>query len=145
MKDGDLVRPAGITVLGILMIVAGVVFAGTGFLFAFMGSSTAFHSASNGGQSAAFSTLGAAAGVIFLLFGGLHVVLALGILKMRNVARILTIFLFILSGTGAAMGLIATIPHYTSGALLGNLAIIVADASALWYLLRPHIKEAFGA
>lgn len=127
------------------MIVAGVVFAVTGFLFAFMGSSTAFHAATNGGQSAALSTLGAAAGVIFLLFGGLHVVLALGILKMRNVARILTIFLFILSGSGAGLGLLATIPHYTSGAVLGNLAIVVADALALWYLLRPHIKNAFGA
>ena len=114
-------------------------------MFVFLGSSTAVNTARSGGQSAALSALGAAAGVVFLLFGGVHIVLALGILKMRNVARVLTIFLFILSRVGAALGLIATGLHYTNAALIWNFSILGADALALWYLLADHVKEAFGA
>ena len=82
---------------------------------------------------------------IFLLFGGLHIVLAVGIFKMRNIARILTIFLFLLIGTGACLGLIATLLSYSHVGLAWNVSLLAVDALALWYLLRPHVKEAFGA
>lgn len=139
-------RPAGVTILGILMIVAGVGFAISGFLFFFLGSTGATATAPTSGAMAALLTaLGAAAGVIFLVFGGLHVVLAIGIFRMRNIARVFTIFLFVLIGAGACLGLIATLLSYSHVGLAWNASLLVLDALALWYLLRPDVKEAFSA
>ena len=139
-------RPVGVTILGVLMIVAGLGFAVAGLVFLFMGSTGAMATTQTSGIMAALlAALGAAAGVIFLLFGGLHIVLAVGIFKMRNIARILTIFLFLLIGTGACLGLIATLLSYSHVGLAWNVSLLAVDALALWYLLRPHVKEAFGA
>lgn len=139
-------RPVGVTILGIAMIVAGIGFAVSGFVFFFMGSTGASATApTNSIVAALLTALGAAAGIIFLLFGGLHVVLAIGIFKMRNIARVFTIFLFLLIGAGACLGLIATLLSYSHVGLAWNASLLVLDALALWYLLRPDVKEAFSA
>jgi hypothetical protein len=139
-------RPVGVTILGVLMIFAGLGFAGAGLMFFFMGSTGAMATAQTSGTVAVvLAALGAAAGVIFLLFGGLHVILAIGIFKMRNVARVFTIFLFVLIGASACLGLIATLLSYSHVGLAWNVSLLAVDALALWYLLRSDIKEAFGA
>jgi hypothetical protein len=139
-------RPVGVNVLGVLMIAAGLGFAAAGFLFFFMGTTGASATAPTHGVVAAMlAAVGAAAGVIFLLFGALHVVLAIGIFRMRNVARVFTIFLFILIGAGASLGAIATLLSYSHIALAWNVSLLAVDALALWYLLRPETKAAFGA
>ena len=139
-------RPTGVTILGVMMALAGVLFAIAGLAFVFMGSTAAVATAhENGSVAALFAGLGAAAGVIFVLFGGLHIVLAIGILKLRNLARILTIFLFALSAAGACLGLIVILLRFSRIALAWNISLAAVDAFVLWYLLRPRIKEAFGA
>ncbi len=139
-------RPLGVTILGVGMILAGLGFAATGIIFFFMGSTGATATApENGAMATVLAALGAAAGVIFLLFGALHVVLAMAIFKLRNAARVLTIFLFLLIATGACLGLVATLVSYSHVGLLWNASILVLDLLALWYLLRPETKEAFHA
>jgi hypothetical protein len=139
-------RPFGVTILGAGMILAGLGFAVTGILFFFMGSTGATATApENGAVATVLAALGAAAGIIFLLFGALHVVLAIAIFKLRNLARILTIFLFLLIAAGALLGLFATLVSYSHHGLLWNVFILVLDLLALWYLLRPATKEAFHA
>jgi len=139
-------RPFGITVLGVLMIGAGLGFAAAGFVFFFMGSTGASATAStHGGVAALLAALGAAAGVVFLLFGAVHVVLAVGIFRLRNVARVFTVFLFLLIGAGAILGLIATLLSYSQVGLAWNVSLLALDGLALWYLLRPETKAAFGA
>jgi hypothetical protein len=128
------------------MILAGLGFAATGILFFFMGSTGATATAPESGVMATVLTaLGAAAGVIFLLFEALHVILAMAIFKLRNVARILTIFLFLLIAAGACLGLVATLVSYSHVGLIWNVSILALDSLALWYLLRPATKEAFHA
>jgi hypothetical protein len=137
-------RPLGITILGAGMILAGLGFAAAAVFIFFVGSTGASAAAPESGALAAlFAALGAAGGTIFLLFGALHVVLAIAIFQLRNVARILTIFLFLLVAAGACLGLIATLMSYSHVALLWNFTIIVLDLLALWYLLRPQTKEVF--
>ena len=137
-------RPVGVTILGVLMIAAGIGFAAIGFLFFFIGSTGATAAAPTSGIVATLvAALGAAAGVIFLLFGGLHAALAFGIFKLRNLARVLTIFLLMLIGAGACLGLIATLLTYSHIALVWNVLLLGIDALGLWYLLRPETKEAF--
>jgi hypothetical protein len=139
-------RPLGVTILGAGMILAGLGFAATGILFFFMGSTGATATAPESGVMATVLTaLGAAAGVIFLLFEALHVILAMAIFKLRNVARILTIFLFLLIAAGACLGLVATLVSYSHVGLIWNVSILALDSLALWYLLRPATKEAFHA
>jgi len=139
-------RPLGVTILGAGMILAGLGFGATGIIFFFMGSTGATATAAqNSAMATALAALGAAAGAIFLLFGALHIVLALAIFKLRNVARILTMFLFLLIAAGACLGLIATIVSYSHAGLLWNVSILALDLLALWYLLRPATKEAFHA
>ena len=139
-------RPLGVTILGVGMILAGLGFAATGIIFFFMGSTGATATApENGAMATVLAALGAAAGVIFLLFGALHVVLAIAVFQLRNLARILTIFLFVLIAAGASLGLLATLVSYSHVGLLWNVSILVLDLLALWYLLRPATKEAFHA
>ena len=137
-------RPVGVTILTAGMVLAGLGFAATGVLFFFMGSTGATATApQSGATAAALAALGAAGGVIFLLFGAVHVVLAIAIFQLRNLARILTIFLFLLIAAGACLGLIATLLSYSHISLAWNVFILVLDLLALWYLLRPATKEAF--
>jgi hypothetical protein len=128
------------------MILAGLGFAATGLIFFFMGSTGATATApQNNAMATLLAALGAAAGVIFLLFGVLHVVLAIAVFQLRNIARIITIFLFLLIAAGACLGLIATFLSYSRAGLLWNFSILIVDSVALWYLLRPGTKEAFHA
>ena len=139
-------RPVGVTILGAGMILAGLGFAATGLIFFFMGSTGATATApENGAMATLLAALGAAAGVIFLLFGALHAVLAIAIFKLRNLGRILTIFLFLLIAAGACLGLVATLVSYSHFGLIWNVFILSLDLLALWYLLRPATKEAFHA
>jgi hypothetical protein len=127
------------------MVIAGILFAITGVAFFVLGFKSGAANTPTGGLAAAWVGASAAAGVIFLAFGGLHAFLAIGLLKLRNAARVLTIFLFSLSAVGACLGLIATSVRFNQMALAWNASLVVADAMALWYLLRPQTKKAFGA
>lgn len=139
-------RPLGVTILGAGMILAGLGFASTGLIFFFMGSTGATATApENGVMAIVLAALGAAAGVIFLLFGVLHVVLAIAVFQLRNLARIFTIFLFLLIAAGACLGLLATLMSYSHFGLAWNVSILAVDLLGLWYLLRPATKEAFHA
>jgi hypothetical protein len=137
--------PTGITILAAVMILAGVLFALAGLAFFLVGSKLAVTIGHEGaGLAAVLGGMGAA-GVIFLAFGGLHVVLAIGLLQHRNAARILTILLFGLSTVGACIGLIATTVRFNQAGLTWNAGLIGVDVWVLWYLLRPQTKNAFGA
>ncbi|HET6144760.1 MAG TPA: hypothetical protein VFE02_14715 [Candidatus Acidoferrales bacterium] len=139
-------RPFGVTILGVGMIIAGLGFAGAGVFFFLMGSTGATATApTNGPMAALLAALGAAAGVLFLLFGALHVVLAIAVFQLRNIARVATIFLFLLIAAGACLGLVATLVSYSHVGLLWNVSILVLDSLALWYLLRSSTKQAFRA
>jgi hypothetical protein len=138
--------PTAITILATVMNLAGVVFALAGLAFFFMGSKLAVTiSNTNAGLAAVLAGMGAAAGVVFLAFGGLHVVLAIGLLQHRNAARILTILLFGLSTVGACMGLVATSVRFSQVGMTWNVGLIGVDVWVLWYLLRPQTKNAFNA
>jgi hypothetical protein len=139
-------RPLGVTILSAGMILAGLGF-GVAAIFIFLAGSTGATAAApeNGAMATALAALGAAGGIIFLLFGAVHVILAIAVFQLRNLARILTIFLFVLIAVGACLGLFATLLSYSRVGLLWNVSILLLDLLALWYLLRPATKEAFRA
>ena len=137
-------RPLGVTILTAGMILAGLASAAAGIFIFFAGSAGATATApSSGALAALLAALGAAGGVLSLLFGGLHMILAVGIFQMRSLARILAMLLFVLIAVGACLGLAATLLSYSHVALLWNVSILVVDLLALGYLWRPATKEAF--
>jgi hypothetical protein len=126
------------------MIVAGAAFGVAGLAFFFVGSTGAAAAArTHAGTAALLAALGAASGVIFLLFGALHVVLAIGIFKLRSLSRVGTILLFLLIAAGACLGLIATLLRFSSAGIAWNVSLLVVAGAVLWYLLLPSTKRAF--
>ncbi len=137
-------RPLGVTILTAAMILAGLASAAAGVFFFFVGSTGATATAPESGAMATLlAALGAAGGILALLFGGLHIVLAIGIFQLRNLARILAMFLFGLIAAGACLGLIATLLSFSHVAVIWNASILAADVLALSYLMLRETKEAF--
>jgi hypothetical protein len=137
-------RPVGIIVPAAVMVIAGFAFGLAGIEFFLMGTRGAISAGvENKALAAALAGLGAAAGVIFLLFGVFHVVLAVGLLQLQDLARILSILLFGLSAVGAAIGLIVTIFRFNRVVLAWDLVVMATDVAFMWYLLRPHVKLSF--
>ena len=126
--------PIGVEILAALMVIAGILFVIVG---------TSFFISRPKGIGPAWVGVGAAAGVIFVVFGALHEVLAFGLMKLRDTARVLSILLLGLSAIGACLGLTASLVSFSFLAMAWNTTVIVADAGALWYLRRPQVKEAF--
>lgn len=137
-------RPFGVTALALVMVLAGIGFGLAGMEFFMMGTRGAI---STGVESKALGVvlagLGAAAGVIFLLFGVFHIVLAVGLLQLQDLARILSVLLFALSAAGAAVGLIVTVFRFNRIVLAWDVIVMAADMGFIWYLHRPHIKFFF--
>lgn len=126
--------PIGVEILAGLMALAGILFVIVGMSFFILRPK---------GIGTAWVGVGAAAGVILVAFGALHEVLAIGLMKLRDTARVLSILLLGLSAIGACLGLTATLVRFSYAALAWNFTVIAADAGALWYLLRSQVKEAF--
>src|SRR3989338_4306534 len=74
----------------------------------------------------------------------LAILLGWGMWKLKNWARIITIVLCALGALGALAGVaIAAMAGQMISAGF-NLVFLLIYAWIIWYLLRPHVKEAFG-
>jgi hypothetical protein len=141
-------RPTGVTVIAVLDFI-GAAFCVIGGVLMFAGGAmlgSLFGAAANANGTPAVGAgvmagMGAALGVIFLLIAALAIVVAMGLLKLKNWARITTIVL-------AALGLLGSIRNFIGG--LGNGAIIMGVIFVayyiwvIWYMLQPNVKQAFG-
>jgi hypothetical protein len=137
-------RPTGVTILGVLGFLIGgcLVLAG---LAVILGGAVLSRMASSGGLGMLAGVGGAILGVIFFGFAALYIVDAIGLLKVKNWARILTIILVGMSLLRAAFGLMAALPHLHPAGLLFMLIIAAIEVWILVYLFKPDVKQAFGA
>lgn len=136
--------PIGVEILAAVIALAAVAFMVAGLAFLVPGFKDGGATRPQGGDlGALWVGVGAAAGAIFLSGGALHEVLAIGLIRLRNAARALSILLLGLSAAVACLGLMAAFVRFSHTALAWNIGVGVADAGALWYLLRPQIKEVF--
>jgi len=143
-------RPTGVTILAILnflgagfYILIGLLFMlGMGILGGMAGQSGGEGSA---GAMGMMMGLGAVAGVIFIVLAIIPFAIGWGLWKLKNWARIICIVLF-------ALGALAALAGVGIGAMAGemisagfNLVFLLLYAWIIWYLTRPHVKQAFGA
>jgi uncharacterized membrane protein (DUF2068 family) len=137
-------RPTGVTVLAILSFIG----AGLTVLvaLAFMMGGAALSQMTGGGPGAAmFAGLGAIGGVFILCFAVLYVVVGIGLWMLRNWGRLL---MMILAGVGlvfGAIGLLTALMHFRMMGLAWNVVVCAVDLLIITYLLKPHVKQAFGA
>jgi hypothetical protein len=143
-------RPTGVTVIAVLDFI-GAAFCVIGGLLMFMGGAMlgSFFSAAataNGATGAApaagfMAGIGAALGVVFLLFAVFAIFVAMGLLKLKNWARITTI---VLSGLGLLSTLSRFLHGFAGGGMVMTIIVLAYYIWVIWYMLQPNVKAAFG-
>jgi len=136
-------RPTGVTVLAILSFLAGglVLLIALGALLggAMIASVFASLPASLVGVGAIIVA------VICFLFAALYAANGVGLLKLQNWARVLTIVLIILGLLSAVLGGFGALAHFRVFLLVRQLIVAGIDVWILMYLYKPHVKQAFGS
>ncbi len=140
-------RPTGVTVLAVLLMIfaAFAAFAGLALLVMGLGGGAALQMrGTSTGMSSMIAGMGALGGVFLLALAAAYVVLGVGLLKLLNWARVVTLVLVGLGLLLAAIGLLTALIHFQVGMIAGRLIAAGIDVWIIWYLLRPDVKQAFG-
>ena len=87
---------------------------------------------------------GAVVGVVLLGVAVLYVALGIGLWKLLNWARILLIVLCGLGVVFNALGLLSSLVHFHPVLVFWRAIIVAVDLWIALYLLKPHVKQAFG-
>ncbi len=137
-------RPSGVTILAVLAFIgAGMLVLAA--LLVFLGGAMVANMAMRPGMGMIAGIGGAILGIVFLGFAALYAVIGTGMLKLQNWARILVI---ILSGLGAflnAIGVLSAMFHFHPLLVVWRLILVGVNVWIALYLLKPHVKQAFGA
>lgn len=141
-------RPTGVTVLSVLNFIAAgfyllgalAIFVGGAFL-----ASMSRSSGGGAGPMALIAGIGAFAGVFFLIGVGLCLLVGIGLWKLANWARILEMVFMALGILFGLLGLLGSMANFHIGVVVWQLCIIGIEVWILIYLLKPHVKQAFGA
>ncbi len=141
-------KPAGVIVIAILYfigaalcLIGGLLFiAGGGLLASMMSQSGQAGASPLAGMMAG---LGAVAGIVILAIGVIDLLVGIGLIKLKNWARIVAI---VFSGIGAAvqlLGILTSLSHFNVGAMVFPVIFLGIYALIIWYLLKPDVKAAF--
>jgi hypothetical protein len=137
-------RPTGVTILAVLAFIGTgcLVLAALGVL---LGGAMIANMAARPGMGMAAGIGGAVIGVSFLVIAILYAAVGIGFLKLQNWARILTI---VLCGLGALLnflGIFAGLLHFHPLVVVWRIILLAVNLWIVVYLLKPHVKQAFGA
>jgi hypothetical protein len=137
-------RPTGVTILALLGFLSAALLAGTALVM-FVSATFLANLAARPGFDMLAGSGGAVFGVAFLVFAAFYLVGAIGLWKLQNWARILVI---VLCGLGAllnALGLLTALLHFQVLSILEGAVVVALLVWILLYLLKPRVKQAFGA
>jgi len=133
-------RPLGVTLIGayqILRGVLGVIFGLCLLLFTGLAVKLASLASEGNALERILHNFGRMAGLGVLAFATLHILAGLGLLKMQNWGRLLTLLL-------SAIALVVLLPILA--ATLGLPLIFAAiNAATIFYLAMPPVKRVFHA
>lgn len=139
-------RPTGVTILAILA------FIGAGLLalvavFSLLGGALVSSLASS--RVGMFAGVGAAVlAIILLICAAVDLVVGIGLWKLQNWARIITIIFVGLGLLGSVLSIISPFAHmhmFFFVFLIRRLVLAAIYAWILWYLFQPNVKQSFGA
>lgn len=140
-------RPTGVTLISVLCFIFGAIYAlagvgmvaGGGMIATWMSQ----QGQSMGPASGMIAGLGAAVGIFFLAFAVVDIAIGVGLLKLKEWARITSI---VLAGIGAALGalgLLGGLVHFVLFATIIRLCVLAVEVWIVIYLLKPEVKAAF--
>jgi hypothetical protein len=143
-------RPTGVTIIAVLdfigaaslLILGLLAFAGGSLIAGFINAAAA-----QSGTAGAAPASGLAAGIgifigaIFLAFAIFAIFVAIGLLKLKNWARVTTIVLSVLGLLGSLRNLIAA---FHGGGMIFTIVVLAYYIWVIWYMLQPNVKAAFG-
>jgi hypothetical protein len=143
-------RPTGVTIIAVLDFIGAALCVILGLLMfaggAMLGSLFSAAATANGANGAApvsgfMAGIGIFIGAIFIFFAVLAIFVALGLLKLKNWARITSIVL-------SALGLLGSIRNLALGfhgsGMVMTIIFLAYYIWVIWYLLQPNVKAAFG-
>jgi len=139
-------RPAGVTIIAVLTFCGAVILALSSFSFfliAVMGTTS-----KDGRQpvSAAIDGMGVAGGFSLLVLASVAACLAIGVLKLREWARIVSIA-SVAAGIGCTIFSFFAFWSYRLipivAMIVFHLLVMATGAWMLTYLVRPRVKQAF--
>ncbi|HTW23852.1 MAG TPA: hypothetical protein VMD78_09640 [Candidatus Baltobacteraceae bacterium] len=137
-------RPTGVTILAVLA------FCGAGLLvlgaLAVLFGGVLLSSLSSSGVGMMAGVGAAVVAVVLVACAGLDVAIGVGLLKLQNWARVVTIVLCALFFLGSIFSIFS--PFHTHFFFLifviRRLVMAAIYAWILWYLFQPNVKQAFG-
>jgi hypothetical protein len=141
-------RPAGVTIIAILAFLSAAILAVGSLAFFFVAVLGATGGDAGDPASVAIAGMGVAGGFSLLVLAGVAACLAIGVLRLREWARIISV-------ASIGVGIICTIlslfaflgyPVIPVVPMIVVLAIVIATGTwMLAYLVRPRVRLAFRA
>jgi hypothetical protein len=144
-------RPTGVTLISLLyFFVTLVLLLCTVVFIGLMGAAGLGAHAHEMGPLGVLAGLGAVAGLICLIFAVVVALIGWGLWALKEWARLVALVfsgLGLLGGVAGFLGSILLRSHLlpamgVAGAAFGLVRIAI-NALILWYLLQPHVKQAF--
>jgi hypothetical protein len=140
-------RPAGVTIIAILGFIVGGLAAILGLWMLVGGALMSTMAHRHAGMMLGMT--GTFAGVVLLGIAALVIVTSIGLLKLQEWARILTVVLNAVHLMIAALGLLDAfrnihIPFFV-GVMLRHIVMLAIGVWIIVYLIQPKVKHAFAA
>lgn len=143
-KELKMQRPTGVTIIAVLAFLG----AGCLLLLALLSLvGGALFSSLASSRLGALAGIGAAVLAVFLLICAVvDVVVGVGLLKLQNWARIVTIVLIGIGLLGSVLSIFSPFHMHVFFVvfLIRRLVLAAIYAWILWYLFQPNVKQAFG-
>lgn len=135
-------RPTGVTLISVLAFIgAGIlVLAGLG---TFLGGAIVSTMASRPGLGVMAGIGGAFVGIVFLAIAAVDVILGVGLWKLRDWARIITVVLVIIGAVLNGFGLLRSMLHFRVISLFMQAIFVAIDIWIAVYLSQANVKQAF--
>jgi hypothetical protein len=141
-------RPTGVTIIAVLAFLAAAILAFGACIFLFVGVAGMTGADAGEPLSVAIAGMGAAGGYSLMVLAGVAVSVAIGVLKLREWARVVSIAAFGVGIVSTIFSLFTVMAYLVIPAVPMILCHLAAMAIAVWllsYLLRPTVKQAFTA
>lgn len=139
-------RPVGVTILGVLAIVAGafgIIGAIASAVGAFALAALGAGALASGARGAGFAAAGVAIILVFavwlLILGGLDIIFGIGALRLKGWAWTLGVVLMAISIISDVVQVFAA-----HGSFFGTIIGVAISLFILYYLFTPEVKAAFG-
>jgi hypothetical protein len=141
-------RPVGVTILAILVLIGAAfcvlggigMMLGGGMMATILSQQQAQGSAAGAGVLAG---LGAVGGIVMLVIAVLYLLVGIGLWKLKNWARLVTVVLTAIGVVFQLFSLVTLLLHFNIFSVMVTVVVLAIQAVIIWYLLRADVKAAF--